>query len=71
MDRVDRLLNKAKPRDTIHSILERNNPYLQMTYEELKEYMRYGSGKEHPKTGTIEHTKYMYALLQARAKRKR
>jgi len=71
MDRVSRLIKKAKPKCTIHDILQKDNPYLGLNYCELKAYRRPDSGKSLPEVGTLEHTKYMYALLQARADRKR
>lgn len=71
MDRVDRLIDKAKPKRTIHNILQSNNPYLSMTYQEIRDYMRPQSGKELPAPGTLEHDKYMYALIQARRNNER
>ncbi|MBQ8804182.1 MAG: hypothetical protein IJZ53_11145 [Tyzzerella sp.] len=71
MDRVSRLIQKAKPKQTIHDILQKENLYLGLSYCELKAYRCPNSGKILPEVGTVEHTKYMYALLQARRNRKR
>ena len=71
MDRVSRLIQKAKPKQTIHDVLQKDNPYLGLSYRELEEYRNPNSGKVLPIVGTMEHTKYMYALLQARPYRKR
>ena len=69
MDRVSRLLEKVKP--TVHGILQKDNQYLGLSYEELKAYRRPDSRKTLPEVGTVEHTKYIYAVVQARADRKR
>lgn len=71
MDRVSRLIQKAKPKRTVHDILQKDNQYLSLSYEKLKAYRRPDSGKILPEVGTLEHTKYIYAVLQARANRKR
>lgn len=71
MDRVSRLIQKAKPKQTVHDILQKDNPYLGLNYCELKAYRSLNSGKVLPEVGTLEHTKYMYALIQARMDRKR
>ncbi len=71
MDRVSRLIQKAKPKQTIHDVLQKDNPYWGLNYEELKAYRRSDSKQILPEVGTIEHTKYMYAVLQARTSRKR
>lgn len=71
MDRVSRLIQKAKPKRTVYDILQEDNPYLGLSYCELKTHRRLDSGKTLPEVGTLEHTKYIYAVLQARANRKR
>lgn len=71
MDRVSRLIQKAKPKQILHDVLQKDNPYCDLNYEELKVYRHTDSGKVLPEVGTLKHTKYMYALLQARPYRKR
>ena len=61
MSKIDRLLNKAKPKRTICERLAENNPYFKYTRSELLDFMTYGNYRA-PKKGTWEWQQFMYAM---------
>lgn len=66
MNKIDRLISKVT-NPSVHDLLEKNNPYMGKSYQELRDYMRPAArADEMPLPGTTEHDKYIYALLQAR-----
>ncbi len=64
MDRIDRLLLKAAPKDTPWQRLQKDNPYLGKTSLELLEYLD-GDNYRAPDMGTQEWGKFMYALVHS------
>lgn len=64
MDRVDRLLMKAKPKKKPWKLLEEDNPYLGKTADELLDYLS-GDNYRAPEMRTREWNKFMYALVYA------
>lgn len=66
MDRIDRLLNKAKPKPTICEILAKDNPYLGKTEADLLNYLSRDNYRA-PDMHTTAWSKFMYALMYARS----
>lgn len=71
MNRIDRLIAKAKPKKTIFDKLKENNPFLGMSFTELLDCMcpHIPTKLEVPKNGTPEKDKFNYAMLEALQKR--
>lgn len=64
MDRLDRLLLKARPKPTLLDELEENNPYMGKSSDELLDYMD-GNNYRAPDMKTPEWGKFMHALVHA------
>ena len=64
MDRITKLLNKAKPKRTLSEWLEKDNPYLGKTDAALLEYLD-GNNYRAPEMHTVAWEKFMYALIHA------
>ena len=64
MDRIDRLILKAKPKPSLNDKLEKDNPYIGMNSNDLLDYMS-GDNYRAPEMGTIEWTKFIYALMHS------
>lgn len=65
MDRIDRLLNKAKPKLTICEQLATDNPYIGKTDAELLDYLS-GDNYRAPEMRTTAWNKFIYALIHSR-----
>lgn len=63
MNRIDRLIVKAKPKTTICEKLAKDNAFLGKTDAELLDYM--GPVYRAPQKGTWEFSQFMYALCHA------
>lgn len=68
MDRIDRLIIKAKPKQTIIDKLRKNNPFIGKSFDELMKYMEIDTGLEVPESGTFEHGKFNFAVMEAFSK---
>lgn len=64
MDKIDRLLLKAKPKRTVQDILSENNPYMGKPFHSLLDYLS-GDNYRAPEMHTREWEKFMYALMSA------
>lgn len=64
MNRLDRLMIKAKPKPTLQHRLAEDNPYLSMSFEELTDYMS-GENYRAPAMGTWEWEQFIWAMMQA------
>lgn len=62
MDRIDRLLMRAKPRIQPWQRLKQDNPYSKLYHDELLEYLD-GENYRAPEMGTTEWNKFIYALV--------
>ena len=71
MNRIDRLIAKAKPKKTIFEKLKEDNPFLGMSFRELLDCMcpHIPTELEVPKNGTLEKDKFNVALIEAIQKR--
>ena len=72
MNRIDRLIARAKPKPTIFDRLKENNPFLGKSFNELLDCMcpHIPTELEVPKNGTPEKDKFNYALLEALHKKR-
>lgn len=61
MNRLDWLIIKAMPKETVTERLGRDNPYLQKQFEDLLDYM--GEDYRAPEMGTPEWDKFIYAFI--------
>ena len=68
MDRLDKLILKAKPKLTPVQRLAVDNPYLGKTFDELLDMMcsETPGGYQAPEMRTPEWQKYMYALVNSK-----
>ena len=58
------MLNKVKPKPTLHDRMKENNPYFGKTSSELLDYLS-GDNYRAPEKGTPSWRKFMYALMHA------
>lgn len=68
MNRLDRLILRAKPKQTIIEKLREDNPFIGKSLEELMKYMEKDAGPEAPESGTSDHGKFILALMEAFSK---
>lgn len=66
MDRIDRLLEKARPKPSLLDKLGMDNPYMGKTSDELLDYLS-GDNYRAPEMRTSEWNKYIYAVVHARS----
>lgn len=62
MDRVDRLMKRAKPKPTLDDKLRKDNSYLGISSWELLEYLS-GDNYRAPQMRTWEWEQFMYAMI--------
>ena len=62
MDKLDRLLKKARPRGRFSALAE-DRQYLGRSFSELLEMMEPGGGA--PEAGTRQNAKFQYAVMAA------
>ena len=72
MDRVDRLITRAKPKPTIFDKLKQDNPFWGKSFDELLDCMcpHIPTELEVPESGTMEIAKFNYALIEALHKKR-
>lgn len=68
MDRLDKLILKAKPKLTPVQRLAVDNPYLGKTFDEMLDMMSPGNaeGCQAPEMRTPDWAKFMYALVNSK-----
>lgn len=71
MDRTDRLILKVTSRERLFYRLKKDNPYIGLSYEELRQMMRQEAVPGVPENKTEEKDKYSYALILAYLSRER
>lgn len=64
MDRIDRLLLKAIPRPTPVQRLQKDNPYIGKSRDELLDYLS-GDNYRAPEMHTPEWDRFIYAVVHA------
>ena len=64
MDKIDRLMRKVKPKQSIQGKLQKDNPYLGKSGTELLDYLS-GDNYRAPEKESKEWAKFMYALCHA------
>lgn len=64
MNRIDRLLKKAKPKPSLVDRLKQNNPYMGKSCDELLDYMSEKNYRA-PEKGTKEWNQFIFALTQS------
>lgn len=64
MNRIDRLLRKAKPALTVGDRLSKDNPYTGENFEELLDYLD-GENYRAPDMGTWAWEQFMWAMMNA------
>lgn len=62
MDKLDRLLLKARPKQSVRDILSEDNPYMSKSFDELLDYMS-GDNYHAPEMHTREWDKFIYAMV--------
>ena len=67
MDRVDKLIMRAKPKLTPVQLLTIDNPYIGKSFEELLDMLcpETPGGYQAPQIRTPEWNKFMYAMLDS------
>lgn len=64
MDKIDRLLLRAKPKQTVLDTLSKDNPYIGKPFHALLDCLS-GDNYRAPDMHTKEWDKYMFALMSA------
>lgn len=63
MNRLDRLIIKAKPKPSLYERLKVNNPYMDQSYQELIDYLD-AENHNAPERGTWAWSQYISALME-------
>ena len=61
MDRIDKLIERARPKETIIDTLEKDNPWLGLSFDELVDMMT----TERLPSDVFDRHKYNYAVMEA------
>ena len=65
MNRIDRLIDKARPDMTVQDRLERDNPFMGKSFRELLDMENNGTAPPNDAAHELSRGKFMYALIDA------